>query len=202
MTHGSKSIYFHYDQWLQVALLFKQKCISISSSQKPVRSLHAEQRTPGLSILLQGPKFKRLGFSLQSFLLPRSYEKVVTSPFPETSRMAYGTQFICKQGQETMFWEGSAGTESVFAFTKELWLCVGTCELLLLKNEAAHNWVMDHNTLKNCGASGWWAVHETLIVSAAISQLIHLEEEVALAWNQYPEWGKQREACYSSRTLY
>lgn len=42
----------------------------------------------------------------------------------------------------------------VFAFTKELWLCVGTRELVLLKNEAAYNWVMDQNTPKSCGTLG------------------------------------------------
>lgn len=67
---------------------------------------------------------------------------------------------------------------------------MGVCKLVLLKNEVTYNWVMDHNTLKNYSTSGWWAVHETLIVNPAIYQLIHINEEVALACNQYPKWGK------------
>lgn len=72
---------------------------------------------------------------------------------PTTSRMAYRTQLICKQGQKECFGK-ALQLLRVFAFTKELWLCVGTCELVLLKKEAAYNWVMDHNTLKNCGTLG------------------------------------------------
>lgn len=43
----------------------------------------------------------------------------------------------------------------VFAFTKKpMWMRTGICKLVLLKNEVAYNWVMDHNTLKNYGTSG------------------------------------------------
>lgn len=54
-----------------------------------------------------------------------------------------------------MLWEENACTESVCIHKKTpMWMCTGICKLVLLKNEVAYNWVMDHNTLKNYGTSG------------------------------------------------
>lgn len=138
-------------------LQFSNKCISEPSPWKSARSLHAEQRTPGLSILPQGSKFKRLSFCLQNFFLPRFYgKKVLTSAFPEIQALlgwCMGHSLSVNRDRRQCFGK-ALQLLRVFAFTKELWLCVGTCELVLLKKEAAYNWVTDHNTLKNCGTLG------------------------------------------------
>lgn len=68
--------------------------------------------------------------------------------------MAYGTSFICKQQQEAICWDGNACTESACIHKEKLWMRMGVCKLVLLKNEVTYNWVMDHNTLKNYSTSG------------------------------------------------
>lgn len=93
-----------------------------------------------------------------------------------TSRIACGTIYLQTEtggntlGRKCMYWE-------CFHSQKIMWMCMGLWKLVRLKNEVAYNWVTDHNTPKNYSTSGWWAVHETLTVDAAISQLIHYKRK-------------------------